>query len=226
MKEKINQLLKNFNIKTKNINIYLEAFAHKSYLNENKKKFGDYERLEWLGDSILQYYVSEYIYTKFKKITPGDMTLIRWFVVSSKSLATFTKKLNLFDYASFGKAMKNKKDKIYADIFESFIGALYIDKQKIVIDVILQHTLFRKIDELSSNFSKLKGPKTLFQEKIQVGKQKNIKYEIVETIGKDHNKIFVCELLLDNIIMGKGKGMTKSEAETKAAQSALKKFRE
>ncbi len=225
-KNKIKKLFEVFGFQSKNPDLYVEALTHKSFLNENKRMKKNYERLEWLGDSILQYYVSYYIYKKYKKIDPGEMTLIRWHVVSSKSLSEFSKQLNLYEFANLSKSIISVKDKFYADIFEAFIGALYIDNQKSVLEIVLKNTVYNQINNLKDNFSILKNAKTLFQEKVQIHNKKSIQYKISETHGKDHNKTFVCNLYLDDIMMGRGEGRTKTKAETLAAQNALDKFKD
>ena len=223
---KVKKMFKAFGFISNNLELYQEALTHKSFLNEQKKLKKNYERLEWLGDSILQYYVSLYIYQKFPKIDPGEMTLIRWHIVSSTSLSDFSKKINLSEFTNLSKSIIKIKDKFYADIFESFIGALYIDNQDLVLDIILKNTVYDKINNLPKNFATLKNAKTLFQEKVQVHNKKSIDYKISETTGKDHNKTFFCKLYLDEILMGKGRGKTKSEAEKNAAENALDKFKE
>ena len=211
------KILDFFHIQTKNIELYKAAFTHTSYSNE----FPDcdnYERLEFLGDAVLEIIISEYLY-KEKHIDEGTMTKMRASYVCELACATYAKDLHFQDFIRLGSGESEANETILADVFEAFIGACYLDQgfdftKKLVMDIILPY-IDKKIDFLHDYKSEL-------QELVQTIK-KSVVYEVVDEQGPAHNKTFTSVVIVDGIVMGTGKGSSKKAAEQMAAKEALSK---
>ena len=214
-----------FNIVPNNKELYEEAFTHKSFCNENPSFKKHYERIEWLGDSILQNKVTKYIFGKNINHDEGMMTLIRKNAVGNKALCLFSKELGLIEFLRTGNSKDAKSEKLYADIFESFIGALYLDKQFDVIEVILQSTVYRLVDSTMKDPDLLKSPKTILQEKIQIDSLEKVIYFSKENNSLKKEAQFISQVKVGKIILGQGYGPTKQKAEVAAAKDALSKMR-
>ncbi len=215
------KIWKEFNIIPNNKEIYEQAFTHKSFNNENNSSQLDYERIEWLGDSVLNQKVTEYIYMQNADHDEGMMTLIRKNAVGNNALSQFSKQLGLLDFLKTGNSNDNKSEKLYADIFESFIGALFLDNQHKVIDVVLDATVFKLVDQTINDPDILKSPKTVLQEKVQLDSSSHLEYI---TNDEPINNQFHSKVILDKITLGSGFGKTKQKAEITAAQNALSKM--
>ena len=194
------------------------ALTHSSYSNEHKEA-QNYERLEFLGDAILEFIISEYFYTKtdFKE---GEMTKKRASFVCEQALSFYAKEMGIPKYIKVGHGQEgNINDTIIADVFESVLGVVYlslgIDKAKEYIYQIV-------IPYIEKDFVFFGDYKTMLQEYVQTDK-KSLEYVLVGEHGKDHNKRFEVEVRIDNIIYGKGIGRSKKEAEQQAAFDAYKK---
>ena len=214
-------ILDKLNICYDNIDIYNQAFTHTSYANEMKCE--SYERLEFLGDAILELIISEYLY-KNTDYEEGRMTKLRSHYVCENALYEYSVKLGLNEYIKLGKGQQEQDGKhckaIVADIFESFIAAIYLDSglnevkkfiYKYVIPIIESNTL----DFFNDYKSKL-------QEFVQTDK-KSLEYILVNEIGPAHNKTFEIEVRINGILYGKGCAKSKKEAEQLAARDALEK---
>ena len=214
-------ILDKLNIHYDNIDIYNQAFTHTSYANEMKCE--SYERLEFLGDAILELIISEYLY-KNTYYEEGRMTKLRSHYVCENALYEYSVKLGLNEYIKLGKGQQEQDGKhckaIVADIFESFIAAIYLDSglkevkkfiYKYVIPIIESNTL----DFFNDYKSKL-------QEFVQTDK-KSLEYILVNEIGPAHNKTFEIEVRINGILYGKGSAKSKKEAEQLAARDALEK---
>ena len=210
--------LNKFNIKIKNKELMQTALTHSSYSNEHKECM-NYERLEYLGDAVLELVTSEYfyLYTDYKE---GKMTKLRASYVCEKALATYAKDIGIDKHIRLGHGqMNNLNDTIIADVFEAVIGAIYLDQgfdvvkgyiDKIIIPYINKHIDFN-VDY-----------KTRLQELVQTGK-KSLNYEVVKEYEVNHKKVFEVAVKIDNIVYGRGKGSSKKEAEQLAALDAYKK---
>lgn len=212
-------LFKSLNIKPKNISLYETAFTHTSYANENN--CNSYEKLEFLGDTLVDVIISEYLYKQ--NLEEGQMTKIRASYVCENALSSYAKDLEFNKYIKLGhgeEKEKRVKVSILADVFESFIAALYLDlgfekAKKVTLNIIVPY-----IDSGVMLFSDYKSK---LQEAVQ-DLQKDLTYELIEEKGPAHNKIFKYVVKIDNIIYGEGIGHTKKEAEQEAAKSALDKL--
>ena len=213
------KIFKTLNINPTNINLYYEAFTHTSYSNENPS-FPNYERLEFLGDAILEFIISEYLY-KERQFPEGVMTRMRARYVCEEALATYAKDLNFESDIKLGgsELEVGPNDTILADVFEAFIAAMYLDKgldftKNIVLSIVVKY-IEKKVDFLHDY-------KSTLQELVQTDK-KSVTYEIVSESGPSHDKTFICNVLVDGIVLGTGSGGSKKHAEQEAAKEALAK---
>ncbi len=209
------EILDKLNIHT-NKDLYQKAFTHTSYSNEHNVE--SYERLEFLGDAVLELTISDYLYNE-KHLEEGTMTKMRASYVCEEACATYAKELKLEKDILLGSGESEANTTILADVFESFIGAMYLDKgfrttSKFVMDIIIPY-IEKKIDFLHDYKSEL-------QELVQTVR-KSVSYEIINELGPAHNKTFTCQVMVDNIVMGIGSGSSKKQAEQAAAKMALEK---
>ncbi|MDD4831676.1 MAG: ribonuclease III [Bacilli bacterium] len=215
------EVLKQFNIEPKNIELYEQAFTHTSYSNENNMGVS-YERLEFLGDKVVDLIISEYLY-RHMDLKEGDMTKLRASYVCENALYEYALSLRFNEYVKLGKGEESSGGKfrkaILADVFEAFVGALYLDQGLNVAKRFLNDTIISSMIEKETYFSDYKS---LFQERIQIDNKK-IEYILIDESGPAHDKTFTSIVKVEDIIFGKGVGSTKKEAEQKAAKDALDK---
>lgn len=215
------EILKKLGIEPNRVSIFTRAFTHTSYANENKTE--SYERLEYLGDAVLEFIMSEYLY-KNTEYAEGEMTKLRAHYVCENALYEYAMRIGLNDYILLGKGEqesggRNRKA-IVADVFESFVAALFLDQgiesaKKFIYDNIIP-LIERKEIDISSDY------KSILQELVQTDKR-SLEYIIVKEEGPSHNKMFTTNVMIDNIIYGTGTAHSKKEAEQEAAKDALKK---
>jgi len=199
-----------------NINLYFTAVTHSSFTNENPS-YPNYERLEFLGDAVLEIIISEYLY-KERKLEEGVMTRMRASYVCEEACATYARGIGLDEDVKLGSGEKLNQT-ILADVFEAFVAAIYLDKgfdfvKEFVLDIIVPYI------EDGTDF--LHDYKSTLQELVQTVK-KSVIYEIVDEEGPSHNKTFTSVVLIDGIVMGKGTGNSKKASEQEAAKDALSK---
>ena len=204
-------------IEIKNKELLETALTHSSYSNEHN--CDNYERLEYLGDAILESVTSEYLYLN-TDYSEGEMTKIRANYVCEKALATYSKKMGIDRYIRLGHGqINNLNDTIIADVFEAVAAAIYLDQGYEVVKKYLQDIIVPFIKE-SWDFNT--DYKTKLQEAVQTNK-KSLEYVLIREYGEAHDKTFEMAVKIDNIIYGKGIGKSKKEAEQNAALDALNK---
>ena len=217
------KLFEKLNISPKNKNLYVTAFSHSSYANEHKAK-NDYERLEFLGDAVLDLVVADYLYSNQKE-KEGEMTKIRASYVCENALFEYSMNLGLNEYIKVGHGEEKEggkfKKAIVADIFEALIGAIYLDlgyatARKTVLQIIVPYIENPDITFFSDY-------KSALQEYVQTV-QKCLTYNLIKEEGPAHERIFTVEVEVDGITYGVGVGQSKKEAEQEAAKEALKKL--
>ena len=217
------KLFEQLKISPKNQTLYTTAFSHSSYANEHRAK-NDYERLEFLGDAVLDLVVADYLYSNHKE-KEGEMTKIRASYVCENALFEYSMNLGLNEYIKVGHGEEKEggkyKKAIVADIFEALIGAIYIDlgyatARRTVLDIIVPY-----IENPSISF--FSDYKSALQEYVQT-EQKSLTYNLIKEEGPAHDKTFTVEVVIDEIVYGVGVGQSKKEAEQEAAKEALKKL--
>ena len=223
---KILDFLQKENIPFHNIAIYKEAFTHASYANESHYVKKDYERLEFMGDAVLQLYVSEFLFNLFPDVPEGTLTTLRSKLVREESLARFSRELGLGELLYLGvgeeKSGGRERESVLANIFESFIGALYLDCGHDEVLKILQQTIFKHINDL--DYDDITDYKTTLQELIQADQRRTVTYELLETSGPSNAPEFKVAVMMDDMCLGVGEGTSKKRAEQQAAKDALNKL--
>ena len=211
------KFLDDFNIKINDENLLLMGLTHSSYSNEHD--FHDYERLEFLGDAVIQVIISEYFYRQ-TDLNEGDMSKKRAAFVCEHALAQYSQDLGLIPYIRVGKGQAaNINDTIIADIFESTMAAIYLDQGINCVKKILNTII---IPYIKNNTVFLDDYKSMLQELVQTTK-KSLEYRVIKETGPSHNKTFEVEVLVGEIKFGVGHGKSKKEAEQNAAYNAYQK---
>ena len=222
-KKDLSVLEQNIGYKFKDINLLKNALTHTSYAYEHKVKSN--EKLEFLGDSILEFLSSKFIYNNYPKLKEGEMTKVRATVVCEESLYKIADKHNFSDFLYVGKSemmhQGNRKATIMADSVEAVIAAMYVDCGVGACEKFIVDNLKEEIRIASQNVG-MKDHKTVLQEKLQVHGNVDIKYEIIKEFGPDHDKTFIAEVKLNGKVLAQGEGKTKKQAEMDAADKALK----
>lgn len=199
-----------------------KALTHTSYAYENHIESN--EKLEFLGDSILEFISSKYIYKNYPNLREGEMTKVRAEVVCEDSLYLVAQRHHFSDFLYLGKSeeVSNGKAKptILADSVEALIAAIYFDSGLEQAEKFIIENLKQAVEESSKNVGK-KDYKTVLQEKLQENGTVHIKYEVVKTTGPDHDKTFTVEVYCNDKYLATGEGKTKKQAEMKAAEKAL-----
>ena len=213
------KIFKTLNFTPTNVNLYYEAFTHTSYANENPS-LNSYERLEFLGDAILEFIISDDLYQE-KHLEEGKMTKMRARYVCEEACATYAKDLKFESDVKLGSGEieSGPNDTILADIFEAFIAAAYLDQgleftKKLVLKVVTKY--------IDNNVDFLHDYKSTLQELVQTSK-KSVVYDIISESGPAHDKTFTCTATVEGIVLGKGTGSSKKQAEQNAAKDALDK---
>ena len=215
------ELLKKLEIPYKNVRLYEKALTHTSFANENKVE--SYERLEYLGDAVLELVISDYLY-KNTEYPEGKMTKYRSHYVCENANYEYSTRLGLNKYLRLGHGEeenggRNRKA-IVADIFESFIGAMYLDLGFDEVKKFIYKNVVPLIEDKTIDF--FDDYKSVLQELVQTDK-KSLEYIVIDESGPAHDKVFTVEVKIDNVIYGKGTAHSKKEAEQKAAHDALTK---
>lgn len=219
----MDELFEKLKIKPKNKDLYLTAFSHSSYANEHRAK-QDYERLEFLGDAVVDLVIADYLYSN-KKETEGEMTKVRASYVCENALYEYSMSLGLNKYIRVGHGEEKEggkfKKAIVADIFEALTGAIYLDlgyatARRTVLNVIVPYIE-------NPNITFFSDYKSALQEYIQTT-GKSLTYNLIKEEGPAHNREFTVEVVIDDIVYGEGVGSSKKEAEQEAAKVALEKL--
>lgn len=209
-------------------NLFLQALTHKSWVNEHVGNRTSNERLEFLGDAVLEFIVSASIYKKFPDKEEGYLTALRANLVNTTNLSRIAKTLNLGDKIFLSKGEEEtggrENSSILADTVEAVIGAIYIDSGLDASEKFINEHIFTGLEEILRE--PLKDNKSLLQEMVQSRGFPAPKYDVVKEEGPDHAKIFTVEVKFDSKTKGIGSGKNKSEAEQEAAKIALSSFSE
>jgi len=218
-------LEKKLGITFKNKDLLTQAFVHRSFLNEHPKFHVSHnERLEFLGDAVIEHVVTEHLFLQYPDKPEGELTAWRAALVNARMLAQVAAEIGLNDFLllSQGEEKENGKARQYilANTFEAFVGSLYLDQGLTLCkDFIEQHLLGHLTDLISSGA--VKDAKSCFQEEAQEQVGITPTYEVLKEEGPDHEKHFVIGVYLEKELVAKGEGMSKQEAEEAAAKEAL-----
>lgn len=218
--------LKNRGIIISKMELIEQAFVHSSYLNEHKQEKQDNERLEFMGDAVLQLWVSNQLMLLEHPLSEGKMTTLRAQLVCEEALASYTRQLSLNQFIKLGigeeKTGGRDRDSILADMFEALLGALYLEEGMNPIDNILGEVILPLLKHpeqiIQVDF------KTKLQEYVQADLRKSVTYEVLHVSGPSNKPEFVVQVVMDGIILGTGKGNSKKKAEQNAAQNAFEKM--
>lgn len=218
------ELLQNLDIKPKHISLYETAFTHPSYNADANTKHHDYERLEFLGDSVIGLVVSEISYGARPEMAQGPLTKMKSALVSTASLSELARKYKFHEYVLVGNSFSgdvSKANHLLEDVFEAFFGALYLDQgflvaRKLLIDIFINTIKNYNIEDTMDYKSKL-------QEEMQAEHRESVTYELISESGPSHNRRFIVRVVFDGIELGVGEGTTKKQAEQMAARAALNK---
>lgn len=215
------KVLEKFNIVPNHDSLYEKAFTHTSYANEHNTI--SYERLEYLGDAVMELVISEYLY-KNTEYQEGEMTKLRSYYVCAAAHYEYSKKLGLNEFVLLGNGEeetggRNRKA-IIADIYEAFIGAIFLDQGFEYVKKFIYKYIIPIIEDNKTNF--FNDYKSILQEYVQTDKR-SLMYQVIDESGPAHNKTFTVVVKIDDILYGKGTAGSKKEAEQLAAKDALKK---
>lgn len=213
----------------KNKDLLVHALSHKSYTNERGlAKDASNERLEFLGDAILEFVVSEYLYNAMPDESEGTMTRLRAAVVCEQSLADVANSMNYGDYMLLGKGEESTggrgRASLVSDMFEAVVAAMYLDSDIETVKAWILKRFKRSIGQASEGKA-IKDYKTMLQEAVQKGDKGRVSYRVLDENGPDHAKMFLIEVLVDDIALASGKGTSKKDAEQNAACIALENMR-
>ena len=207
-----------------NRNLILQAFTHSSYANEHKNTT-DNERLEFMGDAVLQLWSSKAIYPL--NLSEGRMTTLRQQLVCEKALAEYAREMDLARFLRLGQGEEKSggrdRDAIIADMFEALLGALYLDQGKEAVDNILNEVITPRLTDPEKAES-FHDYKSVLQELVQSDIRQTVRYELVSMSGPSNAPSFVMNAVIDGVIMGTGEAGSKKQAEQNAAKDALNKI--
>lgn len=225
MATSLGQLEKNLGVKFKNQKLLKQALTHRSFLNEASQSGGkSNERLEFLGDAILSFLISGWLFKQFPDYPEGNLTNIRANLVKTTSLAKLSQKIKIGDFLLMSRGEKESGGannvSLLANALEAMIGAIYLDQNlKTVEKFIRQH--FSPILTALLKTGSFKDSKSLLQEKTQAENSQSPVYKTLKEEGPDHDKIFTVGVFLDNQLLATGVGKSKQQAEEEAAKMAL-----
>ena len=222
-----NQFAQSIGVTFNNLGFLAEALTHRSYLNEHREYAGSHnERLEFLGDAVLELATTDFLFKKFPGKPEGELTSFRAALVNTVSLAETAQALGVNDYLLLSKGEARDtgraREVILADAFEAIIGALYLDQGYEAAEAFIARNLYNKIDDVIARRA-YQDAKSRFQELAQEKKGVTPVYETLNQVGPDHDKRFTVGVFVGPAEVARGEGKSKQEAEQSAAQAALDK---
>ncbi len=226
VENKLDELQKNIGYQFQNMQLLEQALIHSSYANENKmSKEENNERLEFLGDAVLEIVTSYYLFVKYPDMLEGELTKLRASIVCEPTLAKFSKEIRLGEYIRLGKGEENSggrnRASVLSDTVEALIGAVYLDGGLEATAEFVHNTLLKDVEKRNL----FVDSKTHLQELIQKYSEQPLEYVVVSETGPDHNKIFEVAVKHKDKIIGNGKGRSKKAAEQEAASNAIKNMK-
>ncbi|MDD5551900.1 MAG: ribonuclease III [Candidatus Pacebacteria bacterium] len=227
MEKKISSLEKILGVHFKDKELLNHSLTHRSYLNEHPEcSWENNERLEFLGDAVLEFVVSDYLYKKFEK-PEGEMTGMRAAIVRTETLSDIAKDIGIEEFLYLSKGEKNDKGKarkyILANTLEAIIGAIFIDQGTVKAKDFIENKILSRVSDILSE-KDIKDPKSKFQELAQEKFNITPIYKVIREWGPEHKKNFLIGVYLKNKLIGEGEGSSKQEAEEAAARKAFKEI--
>ena len=221
------ELEKNLNVQFKDYSLLARALTHRSYLNEHPDEaLEDNERLEFLGDAVLDFIVGAYLYHRFPEMDEGELTSLRAALVRAKTLANFARQLEIgrFLQLGYGEAENGGRERtpLLCASFEAVIGAIYLDQGLSPVKTLVERLAGPALKEIMAE-SLHKDAKSEFQVWAQAQYNITPRYEVIDSSGPDHAKQFTVQVLLENVVWGEGTGRSKQTAAQSAAQVAMTK---
>jgi len=211
----------------KNQVLLTRALTHRSYINENPHALEDNERLEFLGDAVLDFIVGAWLYHHYPEMTEGELTLVRTALVRTEQLAEFARQIDL------GKAIRlgqgeiisggRRRNALLCAGFEALMGGLYLDQGIEAVEFFFEPYLSRAVDKIMIG-GHPRDPKSLLQEWTQARGLEPPEYQTIKEAGPDHEKFFTVEVIVKDLVTGVGEGYSKREASKQAAKQALEKL--
>lgn len=222
-RQRFDNKMKELNLPYDNIDLYQQAFSHSSFINDfNMNRLDHNERLEFLGDAVLELTVSRYLFDKHPDLPEGNLTKMRATIVCEPSLVIFADKIDLNEIVLLGKGEEKTggrtRPSLISDAFEAFIGALYLDQGLDIVWQFAEQVIFPHVEH-----NELLGVvdfKTRFQEFIHRENKGEVSYHLINEEGPAHHRLFTSEVILAGKAVAQGKGKTKKESEQKAAERA------
>lgn len=219
------ELLSSFEIYPRDIFYYELALTHPSCNSDLNTKHQDYERLEFVGDSVIGFVSADLIFKLRPELDQGYMSKLRSYLVCSKSLANYSRKYNIYELIRIGHSISKdqlaKSDKILEDVFEAFVGAIYLDQGIEVAYKVVEKILYEDVEQ--TELDDIIDAKTRLQEEMQSEYREAVRYELIDEFGPPHDRTFVSQVVFNGLILGKGQGKSKKAAEEAAAKDALSK---
>jgi len=220
--ESASELSRRLNLTFSNLSLLTRALTHRSYVNENPKSTEDNERLEFLGDAVLDFIVGAWVYHRFPEMPEGDLTKLRSALVRNDQLAAFARRLGLSQGLRLGRGEfitgGSHRDALLGSTFEAVIGAIYLDGGLEAVEAFVNPLLE---EARESVLTKIHDPKSQLQEWAQAQKMGAPHYHTIAISGPDHARVFEVEVLINERVVGKGLGSSKHAAQHVAATDAL-----
>ena len=221
----INELFKIINVQPKDVAIYELALTHSSFNADANTKHNDNERLEYMGDAVLDYVSADLIFNEFGEMEPGNMSKLRSYLVKTNTLAGYARKLGLSEFIKTGHSISQNQiaqsDKILENCFEALLGAIYVDQGIEVAFNFIKRMM--KDDVLTFGQSDLTDYKSMLQEEMQAEHRESVHYVVTDMSGPAHDRMYTVNAMFNDIVLASGTGKSKKAAEQDAAKNALKK---
>ena len=225
LRKKVRDWLRSLGIEPAELKIYIQALTHRSFARQINVQSRGNEQLEFLGDSVLSFSITSYLYKNYGHFAEGKLAKIRAILVNKKTLSRISRTIGIDQQVLLSENEEEcegrDKDSILADAAEALIGAIYVDKGiKFTVGWILDR--YEARIENMINAPQISDYKTYLQEAVQADYSKLVKYKMEKSVGPDHERIFYSAAMLEDRIIGRGKGVSKKESEQDAAKNSLK----